>query len=159
MEARRMTKLLSLPQREAESLCPALFRRSRRSLRRRELSRPPPTLGGTTSALLPLSIFQSVSATFQFLLVGCHSFLGLYSALGEYRKKRKLQNEMGSAPLSSWPWENFGLFKYVLYGPLLGKVVYEWLNGVELYSMISCWSLHLLILWILRGGVHVLWSS
>ncbi|XLU24948.1 hypothetical protein S245_061014, partial [Arachis hypogaea] len=103
--------LLSLPQREAESLCPALFRRSRRSLRRRELSRPPPTLGGTTSALLPLSIFQSVSATFQFLLVGCHSFLGLYSALGEYRKKRKLQNEMGSAPLSSWPWENFGLFK------------------------------------------------
>ncbi|XP_020988630.1 very-long-chain aldehyde decarbonylase CER3 [Arachis duranensis] len=66
---------------------------------------------------------------------------------------------MGSAPLSSWPWENFGLFKYVLYGPLVGKVVYEWLNGVELYSMISCWSLHLLILWILRGGVHVLWSS
>ncbi|XLR15151.1 hypothetical protein HN51_036098, partial [Arachis hypogaea] len=107
------TQLSSLPQREAESLCPALFRHSRRSLRRRELSRPPPTLGGTTSALLPLSISQSVSATFQ----------------------------------------------YVLYGPLVGKVVYEWLNGVELYSMISCWSLHLLILWILRGGVHVLWSS
>ncbi|XLU56404.1 hypothetical protein S245_051052, partial [Arachis hypogaea] len=115
------TQLSSLPQKEVESLCPALFRRSRRSLRRREVSRPPPTLGGTTSALLPLSISQSVSATFQlsclipascsFLLVGCHSFLGLYSALGEYRKKRKLQNEMGSAPLSSWPWENFGLFK------------------------------------------------
>ncbi|KAL4331502.1 hypothetical protein AHAS_Ahas13G0506500 [Arachis hypogaea] len=34
-------------------------------MRRRELSRPPPTLGGTTSALLPLSISQSVSATFQ----------------------------------------------------------------------------------------------
>ncbi|XLU28364.1 hypothetical protein S245_064430, partial [Arachis hypogaea] len=51
------TQLSSLPQREAESLCPALFRR--------ELSRPPPTLGGTTSALLPLFISQSVSATFQ----------------------------------------------------------------------------------------------
>ncbi|XLS94128.1 hypothetical protein HN51_070136, partial [Arachis hypogaea] len=58
-------QLSSLPQREAKSLCPASFRRSRRSLRRRELSRPPLTLGGTTSALLPLSISQSISATFQ----------------------------------------------------------------------------------------------
>ncbi|RYR71614.1 hypothetical protein Ahy_A02g005849 isoform A [Arachis hypogaea] len=51
-------QLSSLPQREAESLCPASFRRSRRSLHCRELSQPPPTLGGTTSALLPLSISQ-----------------------------------------------------------------------------------------------------
>ncbi|PPR91151.1 hypothetical protein GOBAR_AA29532 [Gossypium barbadense] len=31
------------------------------------------------------------------------------------------------APLSAWPWENLGVFKYLLYGPLAAKVLYSWI--------------------------------
>ncbi|XP_004507787.1 very-long-chain aldehyde decarbonylase CER3 [Cicer arietinum] len=64
------------------------------------------------------------------------------------------------APLSSWPWENLGIFKYVLYGPLVGKVVYGLLYEEEhSNSNLNWWCLHLLILCGLRGLVHVLWCS
>lgn len=64
------------------------------------------------------------------------------------------------APLSSWPWENFGIFKYVLYGPMVGKVLYEILNEEEpSNSNLSWWCIHLLILCGLRTLLHVFWSS
>lgn len=63
------------------------------------------------------------------------------------------------APLSSWPWENFGIFKYVLYGPIVGKVLYEILNEEPSYSNLSWWCIHLLVLCGLRTLLHVFWSS
>ncbi|PIA37039.1 hypothetical protein AQUCO_03100057v1 [Aquilegia coerulea] len=59
-------------------------------------------------------------------------------------------------PLSTWPWENLGVFKYVLYGPLLAKVIYsrEWEDVTR-----SSWCLHILIICALRGLVHQLWYS
>ncbi|CAK8534428.1 unnamed protein product [Lathyrus sativus] len=62
------------------------------------------------------------------------------------------------APLSTWPWENFGIFKYVLYGPFAGKVLYEMLYENEKDFKFS-WCLCLLILSGLRGFLYVLWSS
>ncbi|RHN74044.1 putative aldehyde oxygenase (deformylating) [Medicago truncatula] len=61
------------------------------------------------------------------------------------------------APLSSWPWENFGIFKYVLYGPFVGRVVYEMLYEEEKDLKFS-WCLHLLILSSLRGLIYLLWN-
>ncbi|KAK2358882.1 Fatty acid hydroxylase superfamily [Trifolium repens] len=64
------------------------------------------------------------------------------------------------APLSSWPWENFGIFKYVLYGPILGKVLYEiFYEEKHSISNLSWWCLHLFILCGLRIMLHVLWCS
>ncbi|KAG6698882.1 hypothetical protein I3842_08G041600 [Carya illinoinensis] len=61
------------------------------------------------------------------------------------------------APLSAWPWENFGRFKYLLYGPFLAKVVRSRFqeDGPE----DSNWCLHILIICALRGLIHQLWSS
>nr|KYP51424.1 Protein WAX2 [Cajanus cajan] len=63
------------------------------------------------------------------------------------------------APLSAWPWENFGIYKYVLYGPFVAKVVYEWLYNEEHSYYNLSWCLHLLTLSALRGLIHVLWAS
>ncbi|XP_058765667.1 very-long-chain aldehyde decarbonylase CER3-like [Vicia villosa] len=64
------------------------------------------------------------------------------------------------APLSSWPWENFGVFKYVFYGPVVGKVLYEMMNQEEHSKLnLSWWCLNLIILCGLRIVLHVLWSS
>ncbi|WJX96725.1 Very-long-chain aldehyde decarbonylase cer3 [Trifolium repens] len=64
------------------------------------------------------------------------------------------------APLSSWPWENFGIFKYVFYGPILGKVLYEiFYEEKHSISNLSWWCLHLFILCGLRIMLHVLWCS
>ncbi|XP_019453866.1 PREDICTED: protein ECERIFERUM 3-like isoform X2 [Lupinus angustifolius] len=64
------------------------------------------------------------------------------------------------APLSSWPWQNFGIFKYLLYGPFIGKVVHErWFYDEENFNTNHSWCFHLLILCFLRGLIHVLWSS
>ncbi|XP_027367642.1 very-long-chain aldehyde decarbonylase CER3-like isoform X1 [Abrus precatorius] len=62
------------------------------------------------------------------------------------------------APLSAWPWENLGIFKYVLYGPFVAKVLHEMLY-VEDSNLSFSWCLHLLILCGLRGFLHVLWNS
>ncbi|CAI8587232.1 unnamed protein product [Vicia faba] len=59
-------------------------------------------------------------------------------------------------PLSTWPWENFGIFKYVLYGPFVGRVLYEMFYEKELKFS---WCLCLLILSALRGFVYLLWNS
>ncbi|KAF1867571.1 hypothetical protein Lal_00050000 [Lupinus albus] len=64
------------------------------------------------------------------------------------------------APLSTWPWQNFGIFKYLLYGPFMGKVVHErWFYNEENFNTNHSWCFHLLILCCLRGLIHVLWSS
>ncbi|XP_008804902.2 very-long-chain aldehyde decarbonylase GL1-1-like [Phoenix dactylifera] len=60
------------------------------------------------------------------------------------------------ALLSSWPWDNLGVYKYLLYGPLVAKVIYSsaWEQGKA-----DQWCLHILILCSLRGFIHQLWSS
>ncbi|KAJ8500047.1 hypothetical protein OPV22_010599 [Ensete ventricosum] len=58
------------------------------------------------------------------------------------------------APLSSWPWENMGSYKYVLYGPLVAEAACEWRDGRSVG-----WSLHLLILFGLRSLTYQLWYS
>ncbi|CAL9749056.1 unnamed protein product [Musa acuminata subsp. burmannicoides] len=58
------------------------------------------------------------------------------------------------APLSSWPWENMGSYKYMLYGPLVAKAACEWRDGRSVG-----WSLHLLILFGLRILTYQLWYS
>ncbi|OIV99830.1 hypothetical protein TanjilG_26168 [Lupinus angustifolius] len=63
------------------------------------------------------------------------------------------------APLSLWPWENLGIFKYLLYGPFVVKVVYERFYDEEHSNSNPSWCFHLLILWCLRGLIHVLWCS
>ncbi|XP_073002940.1 very-long-chain aldehyde decarbonylase GL1-2-like [Typha latifolia] len=57
-------------------------------------------------------------------------------------------------PLSSWPWDSFGKYKYLLYGPLVAKAVHSWREGI-----VETWYLHILILCGLRGLVHQLWFS
>ncbi|XP_057420433.1 very-long-chain aldehyde decarbonylase CER3 isoform X2 [Lotus japonicus] len=63
-------------------------------------------------------------------------------------------------PLSAWPWENFGIFKYLLYGPFVAKVLLGRFYDEEEHSNSNIsLCLHLLILCGLRGLIHVLWSS
>ncbi|KAM7267728.1 hypothetical protein ACFE04_009894 [Oxalis oulophora] len=59
--------------------------------------------------------------------------------------------------LSTWPWENLGFFKYLLYGPLVANVVHTWNHNKE--HIKDNWCLHILILSMVRGLVYVLWSS
>ncbi|KAL6846179.1 hypothetical protein ACP4OV_023627 [Aristida adscensionis] len=63
---------------------------------------------------------------------------------------------MGAAFLASWPWENLGVYKYVLYGPLVGKAVASraWEAGSP-----DCWVVLLLVLFGLRALTYQLWSS
>ncbi|XXG58491.1 hypothetical protein AAC387_Pa04g0798 [Persea americana] len=60
------------------------------------------------------------------------------------------------APLSAWPWDNLGSFKYVLYGPLVAKafhsLVYE--DGQRDFRCML-----ILILCGLRGLIYQLWNS
>ncbi|XVF47808.1 hypothetical protein PTKIN_Ptkin03bG0140700 [Pterospermum kingtungense] len=60
------------------------------------------------------------------------------------------------APLSAWPWENLGIFKYILYGPLAAKVLHSWIYEDTIKDL---WCLHILLICALRGLVHQLWSS
>ncbi|XP_077216204.1 very-long-chain aldehyde decarbonylase CER3-like [Tasmannia lanceolata] len=60
------------------------------------------------------------------------------------------------APLSAWPWENLGSFKYLLYGPLLAKVLYLWLYED---GKTDSWCLYILILFGLRGLIYQMWTS
>ncbi|MED6168406.1 Very-long-chain aldehyde decarbonylase cer3 [Stylosanthes scabra] len=63
------------------------------------------------------------------------------------------------APFAAWPWQNLGVFKYVLYGPFVAKVVYERFYSEEESNPNLSWCLHLLILSALRGLLHVAWNS
>ncbi|KAM0880700.1 hypothetical protein ACQ4PT_033398 [Festuca glaucescens] len=63
---------------------------------------------------------------------------------------------MGAAFLASWPWENLGMFKYALYGPLVGRAVASraWEPGSP-----DRWLFLLLALFTLRALTYQLWSS
>ncbi|WCJ30188.1 Very-long-chain aldehyde decarbonylase GL1-1 [Euphorbia peplus] len=61
------------------------------------------------------------------------------------------------APLSSWPWEGFGFYKYLLYGPLIGKTVQNFIEEGRIIK--DEWFLHIFIICVLRGIIHLLWSS
>lgn len=63
---------------------------------------------------------------------------------------------MGAAFLSSWPWDNLGFFKYVLYGPLVGKALAS--RAWEPASP-DHWLCLLLALFALRAFTYQLWSS
>ncbi|XP_065850708.1 very-long-chain aldehyde decarbonylase CER3 [Euphorbia lathyris] len=60
------------------------------------------------------------------------------------------------APLSSWPWENFGMYKYLLYGPLIGKAIHSFMEEDRIKDE---WFIHILILCALRGLIYCAWSS
>ncbi|KAL5548864.1 hypothetical protein UlMin_004095 [Ulmus minor] len=60
------------------------------------------------------------------------------------------------APLSAWPWQNFGMFKYLVLGPLFAKALYSIIYD-DFHK--DSWCLHILIICSLRGLVHQLWSS
>ncbi|CAH9087605.1 unnamed protein product [Cuscuta europaea] len=63
-----------------------------------------------------------------------------------------------AAPLSTWPWENLGVYKYLLYGPFLAKVLHSRYYEEESNST-TTWCLSILILCVLRMAVHQIWSS
>lgn len=64
-----------------------------------------------------------------------------------------------AAPLTAWPWEFLGSYKYLLFGPLIGKALYSIIHEDPLKVLMNSWCLHILILCALRGIVHQLWSS
>ncbi|CAL8078860.1 unnamed protein product [Prunus armeniaca] len=64
-----------------------------------------------------------------------------------------------AAPLTAWPWEFLGSYKYLLFGPLIGKALYSIIHEDPLKVLMNSWCLHILILCALRGLVHQLWSS
>ncbi|KAL1554081.1 Very-long-chain aldehyde decarbonylase cer3 [Salvia divinorum] len=60
------------------------------------------------------------------------------------------------ASLFSWPWENLGTLKYLLYAPLVTNALYAIYRG-EIKN--EAWCLHILILFGARALVHQLWGS
>ncbi|KAL6661571.1 hypothetical protein ACP70R_000955 [Stipagrostis hirtigluma subsp. patula] len=60
------------------------------------------------------------------------------------------------APLASWPWDNLGSYKYLLYGPLVAKAVASraWESGSP-----DRWCFLLLLLFLLRGTTYHLWCD
>ncbi|XP_011073241.1 protein ECERIFERUM 3-like isoform X1 [Sesamum indicum] len=80
-------------------------------------------------------------------------------------EKGKMENKRISIPkrgdealLFSWPWENLNNFKYLLYGPIAGKVLYS-IYKEKTIKNDDTWCLHILILFGLRALVHQLWST
>ncbi|KAM7472861.1 hypothetical protein LguiA_011044 [Lonicera macranthoides] len=63
---------------------------------------------------------------------------------------------MVGPPLSSWPWENLGAMKYLLYGPFVAKVL---LSRANQEDIMKNWCLHILIICALRGVVYQIWTS
>ncbi|XP_024973169.1 protein ECERIFERUM 3-like [Cynara cardunculus var. scolymus] len=61
------------------------------------------------------------------------------------------------APFFSWPWQNLGSYKYILFGPFLGEFMYSRMYGKRQSEY--DWCLHILILSSLRGIVHQIWNS
>ncbi|GMH13790.1 hypothetical protein Nepgr_015631 [Nepenthes gracilis] len=61
-----------------------------------------------------------------------------------------------AAPLSSWPWQNLGSLKYLLYGPFIAQVVRLWMHGERIQDS---WCFHILWLSALRAFLHQLWTS
>ncbi|XP_011082697.1 protein ECERIFERUM 3 [Sesamum indicum] len=76
----------------------------------------------------------------------------------EQEKDNKIcKHRRGEAGLFAWPWENLHSFKYLLYGPLVARVLYAVYIDGEVKN--DDWCLHILMLSGLRALVHQLWSS
>ncbi|XAR67811.1 hypothetical protein NMG60_11002728 [Bertholletia excelsa] len=60
------------------------------------------------------------------------------------------------APLFGWPWGNMGIYKYLLYGPLVVKLMY---SRIWEENQRDNWCIHVLLICALRGLVYQLWSS
>lgn len=80
----------------------------------------------------------------------------------QQQKRRTTRNinlmRRKEGPLFCFPWENLHNFKYLLYGPLLGKVVHGAYMGTILDSD-HLFYLNVLVLFGLRSLVHQLWST
>ncbi|KAK9697486.1 hypothetical protein RND81_08G040600 [Saponaria officinalis] len=61
-----------------------------------------------------------------------------------------------TAPLANWPWQFLGSHKYFLYGPFVAHLLIEWWKGE---SITNTWCFHLLLLCVLRCGIHQLWHT
>ncbi|KDP38762.1 hypothetical protein JCGZ_04115 [Jatropha curcas] len=63
---------------------------------------------------------------------------------------------VNTAPFRDWPWQNFGLYKYLLFGPLLARMIYSQINeGV----FKNDWCLQILVICILRALVYFFYDS
>lgn len=76
-------------------------------------------------------------------------------------KKNTISKSMYSegsmnAPLFSWPWENFGSYKYLFYLGLFAKYYYYSDSGGDIIG--RNWCFHILLLWLLRVLVYYLWG-
>ncbi|XP_073018351.1 very-long-chain aldehyde decarbonylase CER3-like [Primulina eburnea] len=60
-----------------------------------------------------------------------------------------------AAPLSAWPWEILGKYKYVLYGLFAGKIMY---SRYQEESLKDCWFLHIFLLCALRVLMYQGWT-
>ncbi|GJZ71138.1 eceriferum 3-like protein [Tanacetum coccineum] len=62
-----------------------------------------------------------------------------------------------SAPLSAWPWENLGLYKYLLLGPLVGTVLHLKHQGDD--NLASNWCFHVLVISFLRSHLFLWYNN
>ncbi|KAI3811370.1 hypothetical protein L1987_21091 [Smallanthus sonchifolius] len=61
------------------------------------------------------------------------------------------------APFSAWPWENLGIFKYMLLGPLVGHVIHSGLQGVD--HLASNWCFHIIFISLLRFHLYMWYTN
>ncbi|KAI3694733.1 hypothetical protein L1987_77703 [Smallanthus sonchifolius] len=61
------------------------------------------------------------------------------------------------APFSAWPWENLGIYKYMLLGPLIWKVVYSKLQGNN--DVARDWCFHILLITVLRCYLYTWYTN
>lgn len=68
---------------------------------------------------------------------------------------------MVSAVLSAWPWEFLGSYKYLLFGPLVAKVMFPSIeeNYTRNNDTLVALCLHILILSAVRGVIYQQWNS
>ncbi|KAL4571323.1 hypothetical protein LXL04_018081 [Taraxacum kok-saghyz] len=62
-----------------------------------------------------------------------------------------------TAPLSTWPWENLGIFKYMLLGPLVGKVMHSRLEGDD--NLASNWCFQVLLISLIRFNIYMWYTN
>ncbi|KAL7586819.1 hypothetical protein Lser_V15G38053 [Lactuca serriola] len=63
-----------------------------------------------------------------------------------------------TALLSTWPWENLGVFKYMLLGPLVGKVIHSRLEGDD-HNLASTWCFNILLISFLRFSIYMWYTN
>ncbi|XP_024968118.1 protein ECERIFERUM 3-like [Cynara cardunculus var. scolymus] len=62
-----------------------------------------------------------------------------------------------TAPLFAWHWQNLGTLKYMLLGPLVGKVVHSRLQGHD--DLASNWCFHILLMSFLRFHLFMWYTN